>query len=192
MRRSAFFSLVATAATIVGVAASGALPAACDSTLNLSGGEAGADATAPDATAGGDATCPGVCDKFIACGYGEAAKRSLCVSDCLKQASQPLLDCVARSACSEIQSACSSLLPEVGIPTFDSSVEDNDFEIRDCQSGCDSVHFFDCLTASQYATCRDLCATAPASKRNTFRGCASGAGSNCTKAQDCFGVFVGD
>jgi hypothetical protein len=90
-----------------------------------------------------------------------------------------------------MQRVCAAYLPEIGIPGFDSAPDDG-FEVGNCQSGCDSIQFFDCLSASEHKTCRDLCASAPASKRDSFRGCASGAGSNCTKAHDCFGVFVGD
>jgi hypothetical protein len=192
MRRAAFFSLLVTATTLIGVAAAGLLPAACDSTLNLSGDEGGSASSGEGGNSGGDASCPGVCDKFIACGFAESAKRDACISDCVKGAPQPLLDCVARTSCADMQRVCPAYLPEVGIPIFDSSAQDDELEIRRCQSSCDSSQFFDCLTASEHATCRDLCATAPASMRNSFRSCASGAGGNCTREQDCFKVLVGD
>jgi hypothetical protein len=190
MRRSALFPFVTAGIALVAVA-----PAACDSTLNLGdalmdGGVASADApgTFPP-------TCAGACDKALACGLITSDKRASCVPDCATQAPLSLVECIARTPCAELQAKCSfafdASLPDVFEPPFDSGQES--FEVMNCQSACDSLHFFSCLDASELATCRDLCATAPKSKRNTFYTCGeAAAGSMCANARDCYRVFTGD
>ena len=61
-----------------------------------------------------------------------------------------------------------------------------------CQQACNSLKFFTCFDASGQAMCRDLCATAPKSKRNTFYSCAEAVASRCPEALDCYAVFTGD
>jgi hypothetical protein len=189
MRRSAFYPFV-TAAVALGIAVG---PAACDSTLNLGDADGGSAASADGAVFA--ATCAGTCDKVIACGLLTSEKRAPCVSDCITQAPQSLLECIARTPCATLVSTCSVPLPDASFfdtspPEFDSGQEG--FEIMNCQSACDSVHFFSCIDAGELATCRDLCETAPKSKRNTFYTCGEGAGGNCPNARDCFNVFAGD
>lgn len=177
----------------LGAALAGTLlvPSACDSTLNLGGGDGGTRADAPFGFDGGAAaTCADVCEKVVACGFVASDKQAGCVSDCAKGAPPGLLDCVARTACAEMQSVCSAYIPDASFGPFAGGLDG--FEIGECQSACDSIHFFDCFTASETATCRDLCSTAPAAKRNTFASCGHASPSNCEKSKDCYGVFVGD
>ena len=190
MRRGALFPFVTAAV----VAAAAALPTACDSTLNLGDGASDASAAAADGAGVYPATCAGACDKLLACGLLAEAKRASCVPDCLNAAPQALLGCIAVTACAAVPSTCSppfdASLPDVAAPPFDSGQEE--FEIMNCQSACDSLHFFDCLDAAETATCRDLCASAPGSRRNTFYMCGEGSASDCPRARDCYDVFVGD
>ncbi|GAC1544455.1 MAG: hypothetical protein NVS3B10_08610 [Polyangiales bacterium] len=190
MRRRAFFPF-RTAVVVVGVAL---LPVACDSTLNL--GDADAGVATADAPGSGSfpPTCAGACDKVFACGLLSTAQRASCVPDCVTHAPLSLVECIARTPCPMLQATCSvafdASLPDTSLPPFDSGQEE--FEIMNCQSACDSLHFFSCVDAAELTTCRDLCTTAPRSKRNTFYSCGEAAGGNCPNARDCYGVFVGD
>jgi hypothetical protein len=189
MRRSALFPFVTAAV----VAAISVFPAACDSTLNLGDADGGSAPSADGAAF--PANCPGFCDKVIACGLVASDQRAACVSDCITHVPLSLVDCVARTACAALPATCSAGLPDAALPDtspppFDSGQEE--FEIMNCQSACDSLHFFSCLDAGEQATCRDLCTTAPKSRRNTFFTCGEAAGGNCPNARDCFDVFVGD
>lgn len=191
MRRSALYPFViAAVAGAIGVG-----PAACDSTLNLGDAADGGSAASVDGSVFA-ATCTGVCDKVIACGLFASAKRTACISDCMtSQAPQSLLDCAARTPCAELQSTCSAGLPDAAFrdtspPAFDSGQEE--FEVMNCQQACNSLEFFGCLDASEHALCRDLCATAPKSKRNTFYSCGEAVASQCPKARECYAVFAGD
>jgi hypothetical protein len=191
MRRSAFYPFVIAA--VAGAIGMG--PAACDSTLNLGDAADGGSAASADGAVFA-ATCAGVCDKVIACGLGSRAMRDACIADCAaSQAPQSVLDCAARTPCAELQSTCSAGLPDAAFPDtsppdFDSGQEG--FEVMNCQEACNSLNFFGCLDASEHATCRDLCATAPKSKRNTFYSCGEAVASQCPKARDCYAIFAGD
>ena len=187
MRRRSFASVV-----VFGVfAAVGFAPTACDSTLNLGGTN---DPDAAGAESGSAATCAAVCDKLIACGFPGLPTRSVCISSCVAQATQSLLDCVTRASCANVSAACGSQIPDSSVvtpPPFDSGAEVM-FEIVNCQSACDQVEFFSCIGAADHASCRDLCVTTSSSKRSSFQTCANAAGGDCPKAQDCLRVFEGD
>jgi hypothetical protein len=192
MRRRSFRSnLVIGAVISVVLTAVGFLPAACDSTLDLGGL---VDASALDAgEAGGGATCSGVCDKLIGCGYPGLPPRSTCISGCADMATQSLLDCIAGASCATIQSACGSQIPDSSVvvpPPFDSGVEAM-YDINNCQEACDELlNDFKCIDASQQSSCRDLCVQS--AKRNTFFSCVEGAGFDCDTGGDCLRVFEGD
>ena len=191
MRRGAALFPFVTAAMVAVVIA---LPTACDSTLNLGDGD-GDGSSAAVADGGGvyPATCAGACAKIDACGLLPESKRAGCVPDCQNNAPQSLLGCIAVTPCASLQSTCSmafdASFPDVSVPPDPAQ---DQFEIMNCQSACDSVHFFNCLDAAETATCRDLCASAPKSKRNTFYMCGEGSASDCPRARDCYDVFVGD
>jgi hypothetical protein len=191
MRRSALHPFVTAA--VVGVIA--VSPAACDSTLNLGDAADGGSAASNDGAVFA-ATCAGVCDKVIACALLSSTKRAACVSDCMTSgAPQSLLDCAAVTPCASLQATCSAGLPDAAFPdtsppAFDSGQEE--FEVMNCQHACDSLKSFSCLDASEQAMCRDLCATASKSKRNTFYSCGEAVASQCPKARECYAVFVGD
>lgn len=147
----------------------------CESSLNLGN---------PD---GGDAqvatTCPSACDKVIACGYVEAKDRAACVSKCESTSSVADLDCVGRSTCQEMPSACAGAAGQA----LDGGV--NGFAVFDCQQSCGTALFFKCVSASEHAACRSLCETSTSSKRDTFTSCANGAGTDCAKERDCYAEF---
>ena len=192
MRRGAIFPFL----TAAFVAAALALPAACDSTLNLGDGAGdGSTAAVADGAVSYPPTCAGACATAFACGLLTSDKRASCVPDCVSQAPLSLVECIAQTPCAMLQTTCSyafdAAFPDSAEPPFDSGQEA--FEVMNCQSACDSLHFFSCLDAGELATCRDLCATASKSKRNTFYTCGEGAaGGPCPNARDCYAVFVGD
>jgi hypothetical protein len=185
MRRRAFLPFLVSGVAGIALVA----PAACDSTLNLGIADDGGGAQGE----AGSSSCTSVCDKVIGCGLLAADKRAVCVSDCAKQAPQALLDCVARTPCPDLQATCSAAVPvpDAAIPELDSGEEQ--FQIQSCQdTSCYELQFFTCIKANELAMCRALCASAPAAKRNTFRSCVSGSGSDCSKGQDCLRTFAGD
>lgn len=67
---------------------------------------------------------------------------------------------------------------------------DDDSEIKRCQTSCDSVHFFKCITAAELTTCRKACGTVKAETRNTFSACASGV--RCNELSDCYGELTAE
>lgn len=174
MRRASFVlpacAGVAACAAVVGLAG------ACDSSLNLGNGEGGAsqvdDAGAP--------TCASTCDRVIQCGYGRPDERGACLAECAQKARPADLECIARSTCPEIP-GCVGPLPDASI--------DPRFEIEDCQRTCETMHFFDCVDATELSACRGLCETAAPAKRSSFKSCGTGSGGDCPKARDCYGVF---
>lgn len=139
MRRGEIFPFL----TAAFVAAALALPAACDSTLNLGDGD-GSTAAVADADLSYPPTCAGACDKAVACGLLAPDKRAACVPDCVNKAPLSLVECIAQTPCAMLMASCSyafdAALPDVFEPPFDSGQES--FEVMNCQSACDSLHFF--------------------------------------------------
>jgi len=164
--------------------------AACDSTLNLGDGADGGGGGGPDSA---PPTCASTCDRLITtCRLFSTDQRSACIAECNQKGRPSDLACVAQTACGEILRSCGDGSGGDGSANQPDTAVLTDFEIRNCQSACDTSQFFDCITASELSTCRGLCETAPASKRNAYQACASGKGGNCPSSRDCFNVFAGD
>jgi hypothetical protein len=165
---------------------------------------------APKPVGGGTATgggaspssCGTACDKLISCSLIRVGDKAGCNTECQKSAYQYQIDCVNNTACASIASTC-------GNPTGDGSGgggttsggttsggttsggidAGNDFDIKVCQSACDTLNFFSCVSAADHSACRDLCATAASAKRSTFSSCVNGSGSDCTKGGACYATF---
>jgi len=165
----------------------------CQSSLDLGrealavDGSPGSEADGGDGSDGGpgEASCSAACAKLGACGYlddPDAAEE--CRTGC-PALSSGLLDCVMDRSCAEVPE-CGAHLG--GVADAGTSGDD-DFEVKVCQSRCDSAKFFSCLDASEHAECRSRCATKPADVRDTYEACASSAGSRCPDHRDCYAQF---
>jgi hypothetical protein len=155
-----------------------AILVACESTMNL--GDGFGD--------GGSLTCESACDRLITtCNLLAVDQRSACVAQCRATGDMSNIECVTRTACPDISTACARRT-DAAQSGVDAAILE-DLEIRTCQSSCDSSHFYDCITDSELSACAALCASAPAEKRNTYQWCASSAGGSCTQSRSCFEVF---
>ncbi|MDB4942547.1 MAG: hypothetical protein JWP97_2081 [Labilithrix sp.] len=159
----------------------------CDSTLNLGEGDAAVIAT--------PLTCEQACSRLIdTCELGPATQRSVCLGQCASSARLIDLQCIAKTPCLAILATCASGYDASTAPDqpFDAGDPLAPSEIAECQSACDHVLTFSCMTAAEHATCRELCATSPHAKRTSFSSCAFSGGVDCSTEQSCYGVFVGD
>jgi hypothetical protein len=187
MRRAALAMLLPCCLGAFALVAGGA---ACDSTLNLSNPADAAGDSRPQDSA--PLTCDGICDRLIfTCSLFPIDRRAECMAECNREGSLAELTCVAQTACADIVKTCGDGRTLVDGSGPDGSVI-NDFEIKTCQSACDSSQFFGCIDAAQLSECRALCASAPAAKRNAYDACASGAGGDCPSSRDCFDLFTKD
>lgn len=179
-------SASAALAALVGLAG------ACDSSLGLGDGvrDGGAAAEAGFASFdGGTLTCASACDRVLGCGYGRPDQREECLADCMQRRRPADLECIAKTACSDIFRVCSGV-GDASIPDyFDAAQFEEQSAIERCQSACNHFQFFACIDAAEHATGRGLCETVPSAKRATFNACASGAGSTCPRMRDCFVVL---
>ncbi len=146
------------------------------------------DAGTTDASA---ITCESTCDRVIACGLASSDKRAQCLAQCIG-VDQGTLACVANATCQNIPSCAPTQIPDGSIDDFM-----NTSEIEECQQVCGNIQFFECIDAKELSTCRNLCETAPRTKRNNFTACGRGAGGSCHQgnggpSRDCYLVFVGD
>lgn len=189
MSRASLIPVVASACAAL--AALVGLAGACDSSLNLGDGvlDGAADGDAGfRAFEAGTPTCASACDRMIGCGYGRPDQRDACLSDCMQRGRSSDLECIMKTDCPDIFRVCSGA-GDASIPDiFDASAFEAQAAIEDCQGACNRFQFFDCIDASELATCRGLCETVSSAKRGTFNACASGA-SNCPKRRDCFAVL---
>jgi hypothetical protein len=162
--------------------------AACDSTLNLGNPADAGVATTQDSA---PPTCQSTCDRLLTtCQLFPPDQLGECLAQCNKTGRPSDLVCVAQTPCATITKVCGNERSTSEGGT-DASIID-DFQVRTCQAACDSSSFFDCISAAELKTCRDLCATAPAARRNAYQACASGSGGNCPHSRDCLNLFVGD
>ncbi len=147
---------------------------------------------------GGGATvssCATACEKLASCSLIKLGDKAACATTCQKSAYQYQIDCVNTVACDKIASACGgSTSGSSGGSTSGGTSGGNDagpdqFGIQVCQSACDTLNFFSCVSAAEHATCRDLCASSASAKRNTFKSCVDGSGSDCGRGQACYATF---
>ena len=177
-----FVSLVCAFALIV---------AACDSTLNLgNAGDAAVDA-GPDTAA--QLTCVDTCARLIyTCHLLEPAKTDPCLSDCKRALGVLDLQCIQYTPCASIPTSCNPAgAQEGGVPGLDASITD-EFNIRVCQSACDSAAADNCISPADLTVCRNRCATAAASRRENYTACSNSSHADCAKHQGCLEIFVAD
>jgi hypothetical protein len=119
------------------------------------------------------ATCAGACDRLDECGYLGDASASTCVAECATQLTPDQIGCIVSTACSAIANACRGDAGDA-------------FAVFACQAGCDKLNFFHCIDPTEYSSCRALCTTVPALKRDTFAGCTESSGADCTQGTECY------
>jgi hypothetical protein len=164
--------------------------AACDSTLNLGDAADAALDAGPDTAA--PLTCVDTCSRLIyTCHFLDASKTDQCLSECKGAGAALDLQCVQYTPCAAIPSTCGGPQGDGGVPGFDASILD-EFDIRVCQSACDSANRPGCISAADLTVCRDRCVSAPGSRRKSYSACSENAASDCVKHQACFELFIAD
>jgi hypothetical protein len=124
----------------------------------------------------GSATCVEACEAVVAeCSDEPADCATLCGS--LSPADQAFV-----VYCESERNGCE--FPDECVDEIDS----DGGEGVSCHDACDSMRFFDCLSAEQHADCRSLCKTVDVSTRDTFVGCASAV---CNDSS-CYDVMAGE
>jgi hypothetical protein len=168
---------------------------ACESSVNLGDGQDAAPADAAptsDASAGPEAapseaapqqdappadapaaTCAQACDKLDKCGYLQDASPGECLAECTQQLTPDQIGCIVSTTCNAIPNACQGDAGDA-------------FAVMACQAGCDKLNFFQCIDPTMYSSCRSLCTTVPALKRDTFAGCTQSSGADCTQGKGCY------
>lgn len=145
-------------------------------------------------TGASGATCATACEKLVSCSFLPLGKQDACLSQCARVGYQYQIDCVNKSACGEISSKCGGIGETSGPGTTGEPPSGLDaglsaFDIEECQSTCDSLNFWECVTAAEHASCRALCTKASSSQRSTFSGCVTSSGSDCGRLGDCYDAF---
>lgn len=136
------------------------------------------------------ATCTTACDKLVMCSLIPVGAKTECNKICAEKGYQYQIDCVNETACDKIEATCGGPVSNETGGGGGSSGGGADFEIANCRTQCDSIHFFDCSTTTEHAACRDVCASAAATKRDTFTACSQSSGSDCTKKGACLDAFL--
>ena len=138
----------------------------------------------PAPTGGGAtaSTCTSACAKLVECSFIKVGDKAACEAQCQKEAYQYQIDCVNKQACSAMEKACGGTTSSSGGGGGSTDAT----EIASCQAACDQGAFFECLTAAQQSTCRNLCSTKPKATRNNFTACQNSAGGECTRSGACF------
>lgn len=158
--------------------------AACNSAVDLG---ANTDAGTSDASDAAP-TCENVCARLQACGYVASDKTNACLAECRQKGRPEDLACAMREPCDTIPKVCGKSDGPTDAGSDGPSPLDA-FEIARCQEGCDGAKFYSCIDAAAQSACRDLCTTAPASKRNAYASCANGSGGRCAEQVDCLNQF---
>jgi hypothetical protein len=136
-------------------------------------------------TGGGGATastCTTACAKLVECSFIKVGDKAACEASCQKDAYQYQIDCVNKQSCSTMEKTCGGVSGGGGTTTTGGGEAG---EISACQSGCDQAAFFECYTAAQQSTCRNLCTTKPATQRNNYTACERSAGGDCARDTAC-------
>ena len=146
-------------------------------------------------------SCGTACQKLVSCSLIKLGDQTGCEAECAKKAYQYQIDCVNNVTCDKIVASCGSTTGGGGGGTTSGGTTSggttsggldagqDQFGIQVCQSACDSLNFFSCLSATEHSACRALCASSTTAKRDTFRSCADGSGSDCAKGQACYATF---
>jgi hypothetical protein len=147
------------------------------------------EAKAPDGTGGGGATassCASACDKLVSCSFIPVSAKAACNSACATEGYQYQIDCVNQTACESIESACGGST-DIDVGGGSSSGQGS---IADCESECDSINFFKCAPVSSHAACRDRCASATSTARDSFSSCSGSSGVDCERKKECLDAFL--
>jgi hypothetical protein len=137
--------------------------------------------------------CGSACDKLVSCSVIRLGDKDACVAACEQYAFQSGVDCVLQTSCDQVVATCGVKLDGSGGSSGGGGTTGGgggtDAGVVSCQSACDSLSFFGCLSAADHAACRDLCATAAADRRDSFTTCANANAVDCTRGDDCYTVF---
>lgn len=153
--------------------------------------------------ASGD-SCAAACDKAVQCNFLPVGAKAECAQECATQAYQYQIDCVLNNPCESIRQVCGGIDIEVdtdgdgaagggtagGGGTGGGSTGGDGAAVLACQSGCDKLNFFTCVSPDDHAACRALCGTAEAGKRETFQACAVSGGVDCAQLGGCYTTFA--
>jgi len=161
------------------------------------GGSSGGGSSGGGSTGGGGATaatCTTACQKLVQCSFIRVGDEPACEAQCTQNAYQYQIDCVNNTTCPKMQTTCGAPVGiggggSTGGGGGDTDAGPDEFEIAICQDACDSMSTFRCVDATDHAACRDLCTTAPANKRDSFRTCEDANATDCTKSNDCYDAF---
>jgi len=154
-----------------------------------SGGSGGGSGGGGGASA---SSCSSACDKLVQCSLIPVGAKDQCVSQCQTAAYQYQIDCVNSTACNAIKATCGD--PTAGTGggggggAIDSGLDDS-FSIQKCQTACDTLSFYSCISAADHQKCRDDCTTAAGNKRDGLSSCVNASAPECAKAADCYSVF---
>lgn len=132
-----------------------------------------------DGDGGEGGSCVDACNDFVDAGCLESIDCAAVCSVLSTDERNFVVYCEAR------RMGCN--LPEECEGAFEDDNNNGDPSVA-CQEGCDSMHFFDCLTAEQHADCRSLCTTVDADTRDTFAACAE---SGICSDSSCYDVMAG-
>lgn len=133
-------------------------------------------------------SCATACDKLISCSFIPLGAKAQCNSECSTKGYQYQIDCVNNNACDKIQSACGGGGSTITVDPGDAGADD--FDVRRCQSECDSINFFKCAPVESHAACRAKCTTAAANVRDDFTSCSSSSGGDCDRKGACLDTFL--
>lgn len=141
-------------------------------------------------TGGGGASassCATACDKLVSCSKIPVGAKAECNSQCAAKGYQYQIDCVNKTACEKLESTCGGGESSGGsIGVVDAGVD----PASECLAECDSINFFMCAPVAAHASCRDKCASATASARDTFSSCSRSSGGDCERKSACLDAFL--
>lgn len=134
----------------------------------------------PETPPSGD-ECVTACEAFVASGCELPID---CAAGCAALDPQERIGAVY---CLSQRDGCE--LPEE-CAAYGDSGPDPDDPVAECEAGCDDLAFFDCIQASDQASCRDLCGTVDEDTRDDFTACVSAAG--VCEDDSCYVLISGE
>lgn len=142
---------------------------------------------------GGGATpssCSTACDKLVQCSFIPVGAKDKCASECASKGYQYQIDCVNKNACDKIKSACGGGGGGGGDISADGGITVGGDPVADCRTECDQLNFFKCIPVTSFSACRDRCASATSSARDTFTSCSRSSGVDCGRKSGCLDAFL--
>lgn len=189
--------------TLVALVALGA----CSKT-SASGGPGDDDDSEPGRGPGGQLTaCQDACDKMKLFRCNSADEQARCYADC-DGATESQIDlfvaCAGNSVCDPACRTNIQPAPPDGEPAPGgggggseggggdaSGGPDGDVALHECQTACDRLNTFACVSPADHAACRGLCDERAASGGDleTFAGCVFTGGGDCERLGGCYETF---